>query len=293
MKTLVMGAGAVGSYYGAMLARAGHPVTLVGRPRLVDAVARNGLTLETANFIEQVPLRATLSPEAAAEAQVILFCVKSSDTESAGADLAPFISKDATVLSLQNGIDNADRLEQVLGRPVIPTIVYVAVEMADPGHVRHHGRGDLVLGASANSEAIATLFSQAGVPTTVSGDVVPALWEKLIINCAYNALSAIPHRRYGELSQFPGVSDVMRVVIDECLAVAKAAGVTIQGDLDAAVRQIAVSMSMQYSSTAQDLAAGKKSEIDHLNGYVVRTGKKLNVPTPVNHTLHTLVRLME
>lgn len=293
MRTLVMGAGAVGCYYGAMLARAGHPVTLVGRQRHVEVINRDGLMLETAAFSERVSAQAAVSPASAPDAELVLVCVKSGDTEDAGQELAPHLARDAIVLSLQNGVDNADRLAQVLGRPVIPAVVYVAVEMAGPGHVRHHGRGDLLIGASTRSPEIAALLTEAGVPTTVSADALAALWDKLIINCAFNALSAIPQLPYGELVQREQVLQVMHDAADECLAVAAAAGIRVNGDPRIAIGKISESMATQYSSTAQDLAAGRPSEIEHLNGYIVKTGARLQVPTPVNRVLYALVRLME
>jgi 2-dehydropantoate 2-reductase len=131
------------------------------------------------------------------------------------------------------------------------------------------------------------------VPTEISDNVRGALWAKLILNCAYNALSALAQLPYGQLVQRAGVTDVMRDVVVECVAVAQADRVVIPGDVDDAVRRIAETMAGQYSSTAQDLARGRRSEIDHLNGYVVRRGAALGVATPANRVLHTLVKLVE
>jgi 2-dehydropantoate 2-reductase len=172
-------------------------------------------------------------------------------------------------------------------------VVYVAVEMAGPGHVRHHGRGELVIGPSESSKAIVAAFAAAGVAVEISGNVAGALWAKLIVNCAYNALSAITQLPYGRLVQGAGVPAVMDDVVDECLAVALAAKVQVPVDMHATVRRIAQTMPAQYSSTAQDLARHKKSEIDHLNGFVVRKGEALGVPTPVNRALLALVKLRE
>jgi 2-dehydropantoate 2-reductase len=133
----------------------------------------------------------------------------------------------------------------------------------------------------------------AGIPTEISDNVRGALWLKLIINCAYNALSAISQRRYGEVVQGPGVAQVMRDVVDECLAVARADGVAVSGDAHAAVRKIVETMPSQYSSTAQDLARGKQTEIDYLNGLVVRRGDALGIATPANRVLWALVKLLE
>ncbi|PBI84309.1 2-dehydropantoate 2-reductase [Variovorax boronicumulans] len=294
MKVAVMGAGAVGCYYGAMLARAGHEVVLIGRPSHVEAVRANGLRLETKAFDEQVRLDASTEAGVVQGADLVLFCVKSTDTESAAAQIGPHLAPGALVLTLQNGVDNDARVRAALpSHDVAAAVVYVATEMAGPGHVKHHGRGELVIAPSRRGDEVAQALIAAGVPTQISDNVRGALWAKLVLNCAYNALSAVSQLPYGELVQGTGVTDVIRDVVAECLAVAKAEGVVIPGDVDAAVRGIAQSMPSQYSSTAQDLARGKRSEIDHLNGLVVRRGEALGVPTPANRVLFVMVKLLE
>src|ERR1700686_2423650 len=268
MKIAVVGAGAVGCYYGFKLARAGHDVVLIRGPPHVGAIEAQG-------------------------AQLVLFCGKSNDTESGAAAIKPHLAPDALVLSLQNGVENADRLRALLPREVIAAAVYVGTEMAGPGHVRHHGRGELVIEHSKASDDVARALIAAGVPTDISDSVRGALWTKLITNCAYNALSAITQLPYGRLVKGEGVTVVLRDLVDECVAVAKADGVTLPGDVDAAVRKIAETAAGQYSSTAQDLARGKRSEIDHLNGFIVRRGEALGVATPANRLLHAIVRLIE
>ena len=293
-KIAVMGAGAVGCYYGGMLARAGHDVTLIGRPNHVDAIQRDGLLLDTQSFKEHVRLQASTEPSAVAGATLVLFCVKSTDTESAAAAIRPHLLPGALVLSLQNGVDNAVRLQAALpAQEVAASVVYVATEMPGPGHVKHNGRGELVIAASPSSAEAAALLIAAGVPTDISINVEGALWAKLILNCAYNALSAITQQPYGQLVQGEGVQDVIRDLVNECLAVAQADGITVPGDVWQAVERIAQTMPQQLSSTAQDLARGKRSEIDHLNGYVLRRGEVLGIATPVNRVMHTLVKLLE
>ncbi|MCZ8257801.1 MAG: ketopantoate reductase family protein [Polaromonas sp.] len=294
LKVAVMGAGAVGCYFGGMLARAGHDVVLIARPRHVDAIEESGLHMETRTFDEHVRLAASSEPGAVQGAQLVLFCVKSTDTESAGALIRPHLAPGALVLCLQNGVDNADRLRAVLpGHAVAAAVVYVATEMAGPGHLKHHGRGDLVIEPSALSDTVAQALIAAGVPTEVSGDVRGALWAKLILNSAYNAVSAIAQLPYGKTVQGVGVTDVMRDVVAECLAVAKAEGVEVAGDVHAAVDKLAGSMPNQYASTAQDLARGKPTEIDYLNGLIVKRGDALGVPVPANRVLWSLVKLLE
>lgn len=294
MRVAVIGAGAVGCFYGGMLARAGHAVTLIGRAQHVEVFERDGLRMQTLSFDEQVPVAASTEAAAVAGANVVLFAVKSPDTEATGEQMRPHLKAGALVLCLQNGVDNAERLRAVLpGVDVAAAVVYVATEMAGPGHLRHHGRGELVIEPSAGSARLAQALMAAGVPTEISDNVRGSLWVKLILNCAYNALCALGKLPYGPLVERPGVRDVMADVVAECRAVAAADGVTLHGDVDLAVRRIAETMPTQHSSTAQDLMRGKPTEIDHLNGYVMRRGADLGVPTPVNRVLWTLVKLAE
>lgn len=293
MKIAVMGAGAVGCYYGGLLARAGHAVVLIGRPAHVEAIRRAGLLMDTQAFTARVALQASTDPDAVRGARLVLCCVKSTDTEHAASAMAPHLAADARILSLQNGVDNAARLRAVLRHDVAPAVVYVASEMAGPGHVKHHGRGELLIGPSPFAPELLDLFATAAIPVQLSDNLAGALWAKLIINCAYNALSAITQLPYGRLTQGSGIDEVMRDIVRECLAVAEADGVSIPGDMLAAVHHIARTMPSQLSSTAQDLARHKRSEIDHLNGYVIARGKALGLAVPVNRVLHGLVRLLE
>ncbi len=290
MKITVMGAGSVGCYYGGMLARSGIAVTLIGRPQHVDAVTQRGLILEIGPDRFTVPMAATTEPAGVADADVVLFCVKSGDTEAVGRQIAPHLRPDVTILNLQNGVDNADRLRPVVGREVVPVAVYVATAMAGPGHVKHHGRGDLVMGPNARDADIVGRFGAAGIPTQISANAMDALWGKLIVNCAYNALSGLTQRPYGQLVAMEGVTEVMTDIVAECIAVARASGVTVAPDTLASVLGLAATMAGQKSSTAQDMALGKPTEIDHLNGFVIRRGAALGIPTPVNRVLHTLVK---
>ena len=290
----VMGAGAVGCYFGGMLARAGHKVMLIARPEHVEAIVRDGLRVQATSFDERVRLGASSDASAVQGADVVLFSVKSTDTEASGALIRPHLSPKALVLCLQNGVDNPDRLRGVLPQhEVAAAVVYVATEMAGPGHVRHHGRGDLVVEPSAATRALARSLVAAGVPTEISSDVRGALWAKLILNCAYNAVSAITQLPYGKTVVGQGVRDVMRDVVAECMDVARAEGVQVPATVLAAVDQLADSMPAQLSSTAQDLARGKRTEIDYLNGLIVRRGEVLGIATPANRVLWALVKLME
>jgi len=304
-RVAVLGAGAVGCYYGGMLARAGAPVTLIGRPAHVSAIERDRLLLETLGFTERVAVGASTAVEAARGARLVLFCVKSTDTDAAVRELAPYLDAGSIVLSMQNGVDNLERIRAVVDVPAFAAVVYVAAAMAGPGHVRHTGRGDLVIGAvEADVQAkraarpllqeVAGWLERAGVPCVVSDNVEGELWAKLLINCAYNAISALGRARYRRIGAHPQALGVLKDAVREVIAVAQAAGVRLpEGDLVEAACRISQSMAGATSSTAQDIARGKRTEIDHLNGHVVRQGEALGVPTPVNRTLHALVKLLE
>jgi 2-dehydropantoate 2-reductase len=293
MKTAILGAGAVGCFFGGMLARAGREAVLVGRASHVEAIRRDGLRMETLTFDEWVPIAAATDAVALRGADLVLCCVKSNDTAQAAADMAPHLGPHTVILSLQNGYDNAARLEQALGRPVHPAVVYVATEMAGPGHLRHHGRGELVIGPFARSGDVVAEFALAGVPVTIADNVAGQLWAKLVINCVYNGLSAITQLPYGRIAAGAGVAAVFEDIVAECLAVARADGIEVPGDIRAAVADIARSMATQKSSTAHDVARGRTSEIDHLNGYVLRRAAQHGIPVPVNRAILALVQLLE
>ncbi len=301
----VFGAGAVGCYFGARLAQQGTAVTLVGRQRHVDAIRRDGLVIEGRAGTEVVSIDASTDVGAIADADVVLVTVKSVDTEAAADLLAAHISSATLIVSLQNGVDNAWRLQARLPHAVVPGVVYVSTEMAAPGIVRHNGGGRLVLGrplgssslseaAQVTVEALHQLFVAAGVPCDLAQDVRLDLWTKLATNCAYNALSAITGLRYGAVAAHEEARQVMAMLTDELVAVAHAEGVPLAPEAaHAAVRGILDVMPGALSSTAQDLQAGRPTEIDALNGHVLRRGQAHGVPTPVNQTLATLVKVLE
>jgi 2-dehydropantoate 2-reductase len=293
MQVAVIGAGAVGCYYGGLLLKAGHDVTFIGRQPHVDAINANGLLLDTQNFKGHLPAKAATDTAALTSLDLVLVCVKSADTEQAGRSLAGRLNAKTSVLSLQNGVDNAPRLAAVTGHAVIPVVVYVGSEMAGPGHIRHHGGGDLAIGASPASEALARTLQAAGIGTTIADDIEITLWSKLIINCAFNALSAVADISYGPMLEVEGTRDVVASAVSEAIAVSRACGVAIPDDIAAHIMQIPARMPNQKSSTAQDLVRGKPSEIDFLNGYVVRKGVELGIATPTNQALQVMVKLAE
>jgi 2-dehydropantoate 2-reductase len=300
----VFGAGAVGCHYGAMLALAGAPVTLIGRPMHVDAIRTRGLWFDSGGVRRTLHPQASADASAVGDAGLVLLCVKSADTADAARTLGPLLRPGAVVLDMQNGVDNVPRAREAAGLDPIAAVVYVGASMGGPGHVVHAGRGDLVIGEYPGGPAdtdplrctrVAAVLERAGIPCRVSADVRAELWTKLVINAAFNAISALTHARYGSMVADPGIAASMRALIDECVAVARADGVVLDDPVaqHAAALRLGVAMASATSSTEQDLSRGRATEIDALNGYVVARGDALDVPVPVNRALHALVRLLE
>jgi 2-dehydropantoate 2-reductase len=292
----------VGCYFGGMLARAGAPVVFAGRPGKpsahLDALTREGLRFDSVNFQEQVRIRVAPLDAAVRAADVVLLCVKTLDTESAAQQIAPHLNSGATVVSLQNGVDNAERIRAAAGFEALPSVVYVAASLPGPGHLRHAGRGDLILGHAtrkADVQRVTDMFTRAGVPCRISENLEGDLWVKLIMNCAGNAISALAHTTYGRIVAHEPAMQVVMNVIGEAVAVARAAGIQLPPtDLTAAgLKLLAGDLKNATSSTAQDIAAGRRTEIASLNGYIAARGAAHGIPTPVNHTLFALVKLLE
>jgi 2-dehydropantoate 2-reductase len=295
----VVGAGAVGGYFGGLLARAGAPVIMIGRRAFVEPALLGGLVLDTLQF--QVKVRVEASTELAAVdgAEVVLFCVKTTDNAPTARAIAPLLAKGALVLSMQNGVDNAEQIRAAAAIEALPSVVYVAASVPEAGRVKHVGRGDLVVGPkNPKTERIAALFSRAHIPCRISENIEGELWTKLVWNCALNAVSALGRAKYGHIAGSADAWKVVETAVYEVLAVARAAGIDPPGLEDpgaalAGAWKIATQMAEALSSTAQDMNRGKRTEIDSLNGYVWRRGAELGVPTPVNQALYALVKLAE
>jgi 2-dehydropantoate 2-reductase len=288
----VVGAGAVGGYFGGLLGRAGAPVTMIGRPAFVDAVNKNGLLLDTLQFQENVRVQASTELSTAA-------CVKTPDNPATARQLAPLLAPGALVVSLQNGVDNVEQIRAAANLEVLPAVVYVAASVPEPGKIKHVGRGDLALGPrSEKTEQLAVIFTRAGIPCRISDNIAGELWTKLLWNCALNAISALGRVKYGQIAASGDARRVVQSLVEEVFAVATAAGIHLAGVEDtsaafAGACKIATQMSGALSSTAQDMLRGKRTEIDSLNGYISRRGEELCVPTPVNHALYTMIKLAE
>jgi 2-dehydropantoate 2-reductase len=293
----VMGTGAVGGYFGGMLARAGMDVTFIARPATAEIITKRGLFIDSPNFQETIRAKASSDVADVRGAELILFSAKTTGTDSVAKSIAPHLEPNTIVLSLQNGVDNAERI-RAAGLKALPAVVYVAASVPEPGQIKHFERGDLAIGGepsdAPNLARIAATFAKAGVPCRVSENIATDLWTKFVFNCALNAMSAIARTSYGAIGHDEMAREAMLATARETIAVGHAAGVALpEGDICEKLSAFAKKMGDVTSSTEQDVARRKPTEIDSLNGYVVRKAAELGVPTPLNHMLTALLKLIE
>ncbi len=301
-KIYVLGAGAVGCYFGGMLARAQHDVTFIARPERAQALNESGLEMNCKAFHEIVKVRASSDPSALIDADLVLLSVKSLDTERTLAEVQSILPRKAVILSLQNGVANIDVAARVVTNPIYAAVVYVAAGMLGQRTMKHHGRGELLIGNlaqgnaedSQNLEELCQLFEGAGVPCSIAPQIKRDMWLKFLVNCSFNAISGIGQIPYGEMVKSPSIVKLIEEITKEFLMIAALEDVNItMSEALAANDSIATTMVTQVSSTAQDLARGKMTEIDFLNGYIVELGKRYGIATPYNESVYALVKMME
>ena len=254
------------------------------------------MLLDTLHFFERVHVEASTNLSAIRGVDLVLFCVKTTDNGATARELASFLPQNATVISLQNGVDNIDQIRTTAHIEALPAAVYVAASVPEPGTVKHVARGDLVVGPE--SQQLAEHFVAAGIPCRVSDNIEGELWTKLLWNCALNAISALGQARYGRIAESLDARNLVEAVVNEVLAVARASHVVLPGLEDpragmAGAMKIATQMAEALSSTAQDINRGKRTEIASLNGFIARRGAELGVSAPMNQALFTLVKLVE
>ncbi|MGN6755159.1 MAG: ketopantoate reductase family protein [Thermomicrobiales bacterium] len=304
-RVLIVGAGALGGLFAARLAAAGCPVMLFHhRPAVVAALRAQGLVVEERDgWATTWAVASTARPdEAAAGVELVLVCVKHGATRAALAPFAGRLSAETGVLSLQNSQSNEVAISAALGERVALALGVTAqgATLLGPGRVRHAGAGPTTFGwadparaPDVRLAAIAATFQAAGLPASVTSDAAGAIWDKLVVNAAINPVAALTALPNGALPGQPGLVDVMREVLAEALAVRRAAGPPTTEDVDAALaRTLAVcaATAANHASMLQDVDAGRPTEIDAINGALVKLGARHQVATPLNAALTALVK---
>ena len=288
---VVFGAGAIGSVYAAKLA-ASHDVTLVARPEHVDAINRDGLRL-TGREEVTCRLRAATRVGAIAPATLVLLTTKVSDNRAAAATLAYHVRDDTVILCVQNGLGSEEVVKDVLGSRavVLRAITQFGAIFREPGVIDYKVAGYTLIEQGPQSRAIASLLTASGLDGRVSDDIKAEIWRKLIFNCVINPITSLMGTDVGSIAD-SRLDPLKRLVINECLAVARADGVTFSEDFLQTITDVFGS-SRNIASMRQDLSRGKLTEIDFMNGAVVALGKRFGIDCPVNAALTAIIRAME
>jgi 2-dehydropantoate 2-reductase len=293
MRVAVLGAGGIGGYYGALLARSGHDVAFIARGAHLEAMQRRGLTLRTAEGEYTIPVTASGYTASVGTVDLALFSVKSYDTGTAAQALTPLMARDTTVITFQNGLDNGEAIASVAGsEAVLAGAVYVALQLVGPGVIlRTGGEGNMVFGELSGSltervQRIANAFRQSGIPHEVSTDIRRMLWYKFLFITGIGGVTALARSEIGPLLASVAGRSLLHAACAEIVAVAQAEGAPLQPTaVDAVLAQAATLPASWRSSMARDLEQRRRLEVDSLSGAVVRRGTKHGIPTPVHQTI--------
>jgi 2-dehydropantoate 2-reductase len=289
MHVLIVGAGGVGGYFGAKLARAGTTVTFLARGAHLAAIQRDGLRVRSAVEGEWVVKpRAVADVRGEPPADAVLFCVKAFDTESAATAIKPAVGPDTAVVSLQNGVDNEDALERVLGPGhAVGGVAYVFATIEAPGVIAHRLAGRVAFGEldgrpSPRLSRLHEAFVAAGVPSEVVGDIRRTLWEKYLMISAQAGMTGLTRAPIGVIRSVPESWAMYRAIVEELAALGRASGVQVGRESVQGVMRAAQGLAPEaLSSLHHDLVQGKRLELEALHGHAVRLSEKLGVPTPM------------
>ncbi len=299
MKIVIVGAGAMGCLFAAQLSQAGVDVWLLEKnDSIVTAITRYGITLENSAGTHTIAgITITRDASLVGPADYIIFFVKAFDTENAAFTAAPCIGSGTVIVTLQNGIGNVEILsEHFLAQSVLAGTTAHGATLLGPGHVRHAGCGETAIGAlrpqkDTSLAGLREVFEIAGISTRIADDVLMLLWSKLLVNIGINPLAAILDISNGRILDFEQVRSIMHAAVCEGVAVADAKSICFSPDEQVArVESVCRATQANLCSMLQDMRAGRMTEIDYLNGAVVREAQALNVPVPVNSMLTDLVK---
>lgn len=298
MRICVFGTGGVGGYFGGLLARSGADVTFLARGEHLRALQARGLTLRTVRETFTLPVKAADEPRAVAAVDLVLFCVKSYDTESAGRSLQGLLAPGGVVLTLQNGIDNEERLEAILGKgTVLGGAAYIWSTITAPGVITQTGGackivfGELDGSSSERARRILTACQRAGFPCELTTSIWKVLWEKFLFICALGGMTAVTRLPVGEILAQREAREMVRRIMAEVHALGRAERVPLEEDLVERMMTLADGLDKGgRSSLYHDLAAGRPLELDALNAKVVELGLHHGIPTPMNFAVTACLR---
>lgn len=300
MKIAVIGAGAMGSLFGGLLAEAGADVWLLDVwAEHVKAINENRLSIEREGKTRLVKVKGTTDPHQAGQADLIIVFVKSTQTGPAARTARNLLRSDSLVLTLQNGLGNADIIAGAIdpARVMAGTTSHGAT-MLGPGRIRHAGSGPTVIGMWAGGDMvhaarIADFFTRSGIKAEAVENVRNVVWDKLVVNVGINAITALTGIKNGQILDLEVTKELSRAAVKEAVAVAKAQGITLREDAEKHVLQVAETTGLNRSSMGQDIDHKRQTEIKAINGMIVSEARKLGLKTPVNETLTALIETLQ
>ena len=293
---LMVGAGSVGGFFGAHLAKANLPVSFLLRPKTLAAVKKNGLTIRSAQGSFTVHPPAASDPRELPKPDLVILSVKAYDLDEVLTQIEPVLKDRTVILTLQNGVDTEDRIVARFHRDcVVGGIAYVYSKIAEPGVIDHYKRGTVAIGEmmgyqSARLLATADLFKQAGIPCQLTDDIRRGKWEKMCWNCVFNPLTVMIDDKVAKALDHPEMLRVVHQIVAEVMAVAATMKVPLAADMADKVVRWTQEIRDIHTSMYDDWKAGRPTEIDFLNGYVAKVGRKFGIPTPLNDMLTAVIK---
>jgi 2-dehydropantoate 2-reductase len=300
MKIVIMGAGAMGSLFGGLLAVSEEEVWLVDiSQEQIDAIRSAGLTLEEKGKKQTIRVNATSDAASIGKADLVIFFVKAYHTEKAASDALVLQKKDTVFLTLQNGLGNEEAIcKQVDRKNVILGVTNHGATLLGPGHIRHAGWGKTYIGEldgkmTDRVTQIAQVFNKAGVETEVSSNIHRVVWNKLFINAGLNAVAALTGLKNGQLLDYPETLRLMDALVSEAVEVARKKGIPVEGNPLEKVKAVVEATRENRCSMGQDFDHRRRTEIDAINGAVVREAERLGIAVPFNQAMTDLVKVIE
>ncbi|MFQ5916672.1 MAG: ketopantoate reductase family protein [Candidatus Binatia bacterium] len=295
----VMGAGAVGGYFGARLAASGQEVAFIARGRHLEAMRQQGLKVKSNQGDLHVPSLFTSNPEEVGPVDLILFCVKSHDTEEASRSMAPLVGEKTSILSLQNGVDNPDKIAAHWGKErTLAGAAYIGAQVSAPGTIEHRAAGRITLGeldggVTQETKAFCDLFNKAQVPCTISAEIRKVLWGKLVWNAPFCAIASITGTTVKEIIESVSLKNLAVGCMEEVREAARSQGINLGPSIVVETLSLSHSLGDFKPSMLQDLEAGKPLEYEALNGIVVKVLGQAGKEAPFNETFRALLQSLD
>jgi len=295
MNIIVFGAGAIGSLFGALLAK-NNTVVLIGRAPHIKCIRKKGLIIEGETHLNVTVTAVESTKDINLSADLILLTVKSYDTESASLQIVPLVHDHTMVVSLQNGLDNIGKIEQYIEKKhILAGVTTHGALFSEPGIITHTGKGTTVLGEldgcpSARLQTLVDVFNNSGIETQMSTDIIKEIWKKAIINSSINPLTAFLGCKNGYLLENPLLEKIVEAVCRESSIIASSHGIPVfSNEMIEKTKGVIRDTANNYSSMLQSIQQGKKTEIESINGALIRSGSEHHLQTPLNRILYDLI----